>query len=233
MFWLTKIVAACQLYRHELYYTVLIDLRKDRKMNGKLEKTERKLWVLGMAALGAGLLAVPDLALAGHIRTEGRRAARRVWVPPVYESRARTVTGPAVCDERPREIWREPLYETRRILVEVPAEVVTERMYRYDAFGGSIGLEFVEKVVRPARHVWQEERALVRAGYYETVYERVCVRPERTWVVYDKVLVRRGHWAISKGARIHKARHRHGLPRLGRPDHRHDRGVQVAVRFGR
>ena len=202
-------------------------------MDAKREKSGRELGILGLAVMGAGILAVPDLALAGHFPTEMRRAGRRVWVPPVYESRARTVVVPAAWDERPRQVWREPVYETRRILVEVPAEVVTERVHRYDAFGGAIGVELVKKVVRPAHHVWKEELVLVREGYYETVVDRVCVRPERTRVVYDDVLVRPGHWAISKGVKTHKARHRRGLIRLDRPGHRHNRGVQVAVRFGR
>jgi len=83
---------------------------------------------------------------------------------------------PAIFEDRPRTVWREPVYESRWVLVDLPAEVVTRTVPRFDRWGVLIGYDRVEEVVRPARQTWEERQVLVREGYYETVVERVCRR---------------------------------------------------------
>ena len=131
-----------------------------------------------------------------------------LWVPPVYETRARTVAEPAVFENRTRRVWREPQYEERRVAVEIPADVIDRHVPRYDRWGNIIGVEHVREVVRPARTEWRVEHVLVREGRWETVTERVLVRPESTRIVYEQVLVRPGHWTSPPRHVISKDRDR-------------------------
>ena len=195
-------------------------------MNAMRNKKRRHLGMWGVAAVAVGGLLGADAASAGQVRTLGGRHGQRVRVPPVYETRARTVVVPAVYETRPVRIWHEPVYETRRVFVEMPAKVVTRRVRRYDGF------EVVKEVVRPARRVWKRERLLVEAGYYETAYRRVCVQPETTRVVHQEVLVSPGHRAHPKAMKVRKLHDRHRFVGARRPHRSHDRGLHVAVRLG-
>jgi hypothetical protein len=150
-------------------------------------------WFIGLSAW------VVLMGGAAEARGEPRpyviaRRVQPVWIPPVYQIQSRVIVDPPVYEERERRIWHEPLYETRRVLVEVPAEVVRERVAERDRHGRICGYRVVERVVRPARHTWREERVLVRPGHYETVIERVLVRPETRRVVQEEVLVKPGYW---------------------------------------
>lgn len=189
-------------------------------MNERHRATRRGLWVMCAAAVGAAWLVFPDEVSAGHASIRLGQHRSSVWVPPVYETQRRVVTFPAVCEERPRRIWHEPVYDVRKVLVDVPAKVVRERVATRGRYGRIIGYRVVSRVIEPARQVWRTKRVLVRAGYYETVYERVCTQAVRTKVVYEKVLVRPGHWVRPKVARIHHGPRRHrlgGLARLHAP----------------
>ncbi|GAF77646.1 unnamed protein product, partial [marine sediment metagenome] len=116
------------------------------------------------AAIGAGLGLGVDRASAGHIRVRNPRHGSAVWVPPVYETRARTITIPAVFENRPRKVWHEAVFQERRVLAELPAEFVTRKVPRYDRLGRLIGYDRVEEVVRTARTVWRTETVLVSPG---------------------------------------------------------------------
>lgn len=185
-----------------------------------------------MAAFAVGLVVTTDTALAGHGRMAVLRHGVSGWIPPVYATVARTIEEAAVYEDRPTKVWHEPVYEDRRILVELPTDVVTREVPRYDMWGQLIGYETVRDVVQPARKVWRTERVLVRPGYDETVYKRVLVRPGSTRIIYEKVLVRPGQRTSRPHLLIRKARpyplvipaHR----RLSRGDH----GLHLAVRFG-
>jgi hypothetical protein len=156
-----------------------------------------------------------------------------VRLPPVYETRKRVVIIPAVYEQRPRRIWREPLYETRRVLVEVPAKVASRPVARHGRHGRIIGYRVATRVVEPARQVWRTERLLVRPGYYETVYERVCVVPESTRVVNERILVQPRHRAQPRAVRVHHGPGRGRLVPL-RPRHRdRDDAFRVALHLGR
>ena len=201
-------------------------------MNGKGKAIRHGSWVMCAAALGAGWLLCPETASAGHLDVRLVKGGSSVWVPPVYETSRRVVTIPAVCEERPRRIWREPVYEVRRVLVHVPAKVTTRRVARRGRYGQVIGFKTVRHIIEPARQVWRTQRVLVRAGYYETVYERVCGQLRTTKVVYEKVLVRPGHWVQP---RVTKVRHRPRLHRILRPHRLHRAGEdewRVAFGFG-
>ncbi len=200
------------------------------KVAGTIRKRVKTL--SGMAAFAVGLVVATDTALAGHGRVAALRHGVAGWVPPVYATVARTIEEAAVFEDRATKVWHEPAYEDRRILVELPAEVVTRDVLRYDMWGQLIGYDIVRDIVQPARKVWRTERVLVRPGYFETVYGRVLVRPASTRVIYEKVLVRPGHRMSHPRLLIRKARpypmvipaHR----RLSRWDH----GLHLAVRFG-
>ena len=102
----------------------------------------------------------------------------------------------------------------------------------HDHHGQVIGFKTVRHIIKPARRVWKTEPVLVRAGYYETVYERVCGQLRTTKVVYEKVLVRPGHWVQP---RVTKVRHRPRLHRILRPHRLHRAGEdewRVALSFG-
>ena len=201
-------------------------------MNGKGKALRHGSWVMCAAALGAGLLLFPETASAGHLDVRLVKGGSSVWIPPVYETRRRVVTIPAVCEERPRRIWREPVYEVRRVLVHVPAKVTTKRVARRGRYGQVIGFKTVRNIVKPARRAWKTEPVLVRAGYYETVVERILERPASTRIVYEKVLVRPWRLAQSKRVTIHKGRpYRHAVRAHMRPPRRAGRR-HLAVRFG-
>jgi hypothetical protein len=202
---------------------------EDAFMNAKRKNMRRGMWVACATAIGIGWFVSPDTASAGHVDVRLGRPRPAVWVPPVYETRQRVVTVPAVFEERPRKVWREPVYETRRVLVDIPAKVVTRRVAIRGPFGLVITHRVVRHVVEPARQVWKTERVLVRAGFYDTAYERVCVQPERTRVVSERVLVRRGHWSQPRIARTrHVHRHHGALHRGPVPRHR-DARFRLAV----
>ncbi len=199
-------------------------------MNARTNKAGWSRWLLGLAVVGGAGLMLPNPAEAGHIR-KVKHQPERVWVPPVYETRARTIVVPAVLEQREERIWHEPVYEIRRVRVMEPARVVKRRVARYDAFGGLIGFEMVEEVVRPARKVWKEQRVLVREGYFETVYRPVCVRAETTRVVHEEVLVKPGHWAPREILRVHDGPRGHRTVKARRPHRDRGRGPNIVVRF--
>jgi len=158
--------------------------------------------------VGMGLAAViiatsfgmtPTPAKADHWGFNVSLGGEPVWVPPTYESQARTITTPAVYETRTQRVWREPVYEDRQVLVDVPARTAIREMPRYDSWGRMIGYERVAVVVEPAHREWRTERVLVQPGRWETVVERVCVQPERSEVVYDNVPVSLGYWEQPSG----------------------------------
>ena len=146
------------------------------------------------ALLGLAVIGAPQAASADHGTIRVVAAAERVWVPPVYETRARTITVPAVFEDRTRQVWHEPVYKERRYAIELPAKAVTRQVARFSPFGRFLGYELVREIVEPARMEWRTEPVLVRAGWKETVVERVMIRPERIEMVYDQVVVAPGHW---------------------------------------
>ena len=200
------------------------------KIAGTIRKRVKRL--IGMAAFAVGSVVATDTAMAGQGRVAVLRHGVAGWVPPVYETVARTIEEPAVYEDRATKIWREPVYEERRVLVELPAEVVTRDVPRYDVRGRLIGYDAIQDVVQPDRKVWRTKRVLVRPWYFETVYERVLVRPASTRVIYEKVLVRPGHRRAGPRLLVRKAR---PYP-ITSPAHRRlsrwDRGLHLAVRFG-
>ena len=200
------------------------------KVVGKSRKWVKTL--TGMVAFAVGLVVVADTALAGHGRMAVLRHGVAGWVPPVYQTVARTIEEPAVYEDRPTKVWHEPVYEERQVLVELPAEVVTREVPRYDMWGQLIGYDIVRDVVQPARKVWRTERVLIRPGYFETIYMRVLVRPASTRVIYEKVLARPGHRTPRPRLLVRKARpYPLAIPahrRLSRWGH----GLHLAVRFG-
>ena len=199
-------------------------------MNGKRKAMRRSLWVMCAATAGTGWLLCPDTASAGHFDLRVEKGGSSVWVPPVYDTRQRLVTVPAICKSRPRQVWHEPVYDLRRVLVDIPAKVVTERVARRGRYGRIIGYRLVSRVIEPARQVWRTKRVLVKPGYYGTVYDRVCTRPETTRVVYDKVLVRKGRWVRPAVRKVH---HRPRLHRLAAPHRGHEpRDDRLRVAFG-
>ncbi len=146
------------------------------------------------ATLFMASLVLPRAAVASHFSLGISLRGSPVWVPSVYETRAKTIVIPALYENAERRIWREPVYEERQRSIEIPAEIVTRRVPRYDSRGRLVGYRLVEEVVRPARTIWKRERVLVRPGHYDLVVERVLVRPERTETVYEKTLITPGHW---------------------------------------
>ena len=113
-----------------------------------------------------------------------------------------------------------------------PAKVVTERVRRYDRFGRFIGFRRVSRVIEPARRLWKTERVLIRAGYYDTVYERVCAKPAPARVVRESLRLVPGHWAPRKAIRTPAARWQR--PLLRPLPHRvgYENGTHVAFRIG-
>jgi len=200
------------------------------KVAGTIRKRVKTL--SGMAAFAVGLVVATDTALAGHARVAVLRHGVAGWVRPVYETVARTIEEPAVYEDRPTKVWHEPVYEDRQILVELPPEVVTREVPRYDMWGQLIGYEIVRDVVQPARKVWRTERVLVRPGYDETVYKRVLVRPASTRIIYEKVLVRPGNRTSRPRLLIRKARPYPSVIPAHRRLSRWDHGLRLAVRFG-
>lgn len=177
-------------------------------MNAKARTNHRCLWQPMLTAAGLVILAGADSARAGRPHRIANRPVGRVWVEPIYETRARTVVVPAVFESRARQVWHEPGYETRRVSVQIPAEIVQRRVPRTAECGRLIGYDTVDEVVQAARMVQRFEEVLVHPGHHETVYDRVLVRPETTRLVYERVLVRQGHWET--GHRIHHPPRHHG-----------------------
>lgn len=180
-----------------------------------------------LAGLCVVLGANVDSAWARPRHTQVLRRVRPVRSLPTYRTVARTIEIPAVYEVRPIEVWHEPVYEERKVLVEVPAETVRREMPRLDRFGRVIWYDTVDEVIRPARKVWRTERVMVRAGYYETVYQETLVRPATTRVVYERVLTGpRKLWEAARLA-VHKARRHDVYSR----HHGHHRGRHLAVRL--
>lgn len=205
MFHLTKIIIKCQIYRSRMYSDGFF--LEDRVMNANARTNHRRLWLPVLTAAGLVILTGTDSARAGRRHRIANRPVGRVWVEPIYETRARTVVVPAVFETRARRVWHEPVYETRRVSVEIPAEIVQRRVPRYAECGRLIGNDTVEEVIQPARTVRRFEEVLVHPGHNETVYDRVLVRPETTRLAYERVLVRPGTW--ESGRRIDRLpRHR-------------------------
>jgi hypothetical protein len=195
----------------------------------------KHLWLPTLAAAGMIVATSTDQAQAGHRHRRVSVNVGRVWVPPVYQTRARTIVSPAVFETQARQMWHEPVYETRRMLVDEPAKYAERRIPRYTPSGRLDGYETVRELVRSERQVWRNQPFVIREGYYETVYDRVLVRPETTRVVYDKVVVRRGHW---KSGRHYTRPHRHRGHRPVRTvafgGHRpHPRGFGISFELGR
>jgi len=188
-------------------------------------KAKKHLWLPAMAAAGLIVVLSTDQAQAGH---RGRRVSvnvGRMWVPPIYETRARTVVIPAVWETQERKIWHEPIYETRRVLVDEPAQYVSRRVPRYTRSGRPDGFETVRELVRSEQRVWKDQPILVREGYYETVVDRVLVRPATTRVVYDKVCVRDGRWTSGRPYALpHRHRGHRAVRTVGFGGHRPHRG---------
>ncbi len=188
-------------------------------------------WLVG-TALGAAWLCVPIPASAGTLELHYAAGGSGTWVSPRYTAQHRVAAVPAVCEMRPRRIWHEPVYEVRRVLVDVPAKVVTKRVPRYDRFGRLIGYKIRRTVIRPARAVWTTQRVLVRAGFHETIYERVCAQPVSRKVLYGSVLTPPARWARPDHVKMH---YPHRYRRTARPfvSHRHrEHGLRWAVRLG-
>lgn len=164
-----------------------------------------------MVAWASGSLLLPAPAGAQSWGFSFALRGAPVWVPPVYETRERVVIDPPVYEERATRVWRDPVYEDRRVRVELPAEVVTRRVPVYNASGRIVGYRLVEEVRRPARTVWKTERVQVSPGGYETVIERVLVKPETRRVIREEVMVRPGRWEAPTY-----------WFNAGRPDHRHE-----------
>ncbi len=166
-------------------------------MNGFQLIGNKAVWIGAAAAIA--LVGLPGSANAAHRQVSfgmGIGVNRAgVWVPPTYETVVRNVTVPPVYEDQVRRVWREPVYEQRRFPVQHPAEVVHRRVPRYDRFGRLVGFDTVEQIVRPARTEWRTERVQVRAGYFESVVERVMVQPATIRIVYEQVLTRPGYWA--------------------------------------
>lgn len=204
-------------------------------MNANSRTNRRRLWLPMLTAAGLVILTGTDAARAGHRNRSARRSVGRVWVEPIYETRARTVVIPAVFESRARQVWHEPVHETRRVSVEIPAEIVQRRVPRFSEYGRLIGYDTVDEVIQAARTAQRFEEVLVHPGHYETVYDRVLVRPETTRLAYDQVLVRKGHW--ESGRRIHHRSRHHGhrQGRHGSFSARVRRGgaVDLRVSFGR
>ncbi len=193
-------------------------------MNANTITTRRCLWLPMVTAAGLVILTGTDSAHAGRRHRIANRPVGRVWIEPIYEARARTVTVPAVFESRARQVWHEPVYETRRVSVEIPAEIVQRRVPRYAECGRLIGYDTVDEVIQPARTVRRFKEVLVHPGHNETVYDRVLVRPETTRLAYEQVLLRPGHW--ESGRRFHR------LPRhRGYRDRRHG-SFSASVRQG-
>ena len=167
---------------------------------------QKSLRITCVLAVCLTLLAWSGKASAGPRRVEVVRHGQAVRVLPVHKAAARKVIIPAVYEERPRQVWHEPIYETRRVLVTVPAKIVTRRVPRYGLFGRPIGYKRVKVIIRPARKVWKTERVLVRPGYYETVMERVPVQPAVTKVAYERVRAAPGRWEKPRRVVIRKSR---------------------------
>jgi hypothetical protein len=147
-------------------------------MNANRMKT-----VTGLAAalsLGMGLLSNAPQAQAAHNRNVHVSVATPQASIAFHRGRSFGVAPcpTTVCENRPRQVWREPIYETRQVWVEIPAVTETRRVARYAYSGRLIGYDHVEVVIVPARRVLRTEQVLVRPGYFETVYERVCHTPQ-------------------------------------------------------
>ena len=67
-------------------------------MNGRRRTSRRSVWLACAAALGAAWVVSPDVASAGQFTLTVGSNPRGVRVPPVYETRKRVVTIPAVYD---------------------------------------------------------------------------------------------------------------------------------------
>lgn len=181
-------------------------------MNANARTNRRRLWLPMLMAAGLVILTGTDSARADRRHRMARRPTGRVWIKPIYETRARTVAVPAVFESRARQVWHEPVYDTRRVSREIAAEIVQRRVPRYAECGRLIGYDTVDDVIRAARTVQRFEEVVVHLGHNETVYDRVLVRPETTRLAYERVLVRPGHWET--GRRIDRLprhrRHRQG-----------------------
>ncbi len=176
-------------------------------MNANARTNRRCLWLPVLTAAGLAILIATDSARADRRHRIVNRPVGRVWIEPIYETRARTVAVPAVFASRARQVWHEPVYETRRVSVEIRAEIVQRRVPRYAECGRLIGYDTVDEVIQPARTVRRFKEVLVHPGHNETVYDRVLVRPETTRLAYEQVLLRPGHW--ESGRRIDRLpRHR-------------------------
>ena len=189
-------------------------------MNAK-RRIVGKVWML---ALVPGLLAVAgpaeagDRTRAGHHVSVGhgvhagysirighsvkRRVwttghSRRVWVAPVYTIRRRVVEVPAVYETRERRVWHEPVYEYRRV-----ASGHHHGGIGFFAGRGSHGGGFRVDVSLGGRGEYRMENVLIRAGYWETVYEEVLVRRATARVISERVLVRAGYWRHGYDGRV-------------------------------
>ncbi|MCO6436982.1 MAG: hypothetical protein J5J06_07835 [Phycisphaerae bacterium] len=137
------------------------------------------------------------------------------------------------CATVPHSVWREPVYELRDVVVNLPAEVVRERVPVYSHRGRVIGYEWRERVIRPARTEIRSERVLVRAGYYETVYDTVC-KPVIHKPIYGPVITPYGGrgcgtTVVRTAPGVLRDRHYRGDLRVARPGF----GLKVAIDKGR
>jgi len=165
----------------------------------KLDDRRRRQWVLA-AGLGTALMA-PALAGAGDFRFAAREATcgQRVWVPPVFETRVRTVTVEPVYEMRTRRVWVPPVFEDRWVTREVPAKYRMRDEPIFDRRGRVIGSRTVREVIQPARTIREKVRVEVRPGCHKEVRDRVLVRPGDRKVVRERVLVREGYYTVRHG----------------------------------
>lgn len=161
-------------------------------MNANRNKKERMGgWaVLGCAA--ATMFVLAPSARADHSRFSfGISFGSRAELHPAYETVQRIEHVPAVYEDRERQVWHEPVFETREVVSTIPARVERVRVPRYLSCGTLAGYDLVLRTIEPERTVVRHEQVMVRPGYFETITERVLVRPATERIV--EVRVPHGH----------------------------------------
>ncbi len=174
-------------------------------MNAQREFNSRWFSGLALACVAAAWFAMPQTVRASD------------WSVAVSLGHDSTT----YCRDEGRQVWIGPEYGYRQVLFEVPAEIVTEKVPQYGSCGNIIGYRYVDRVVRPARREDRTERFVVRAGFYETVYDRVCTPDSHHGIVYRSThevpAIR--HFVKDRHAKHHRKHHRvlkRGLKRLNR-----------------
>ncbi len=159
---------------------------------------------IGVLATILGLLTGIEGALGGEQRRpprpDGRGSMR--WIDPVFETRYRTVVDPAVFETRSERIWIEPQYREQSVRVVVPAvfEEQTRRVWREPVVEyrpiATAGIGFNAKRIGIAIACAAPQPVVVVPGHWESVCERVCVRPEAVRIETQRVCVQSGRWEV-------------------------------------